>query len=443
MRAVILAAGEGKRLRPYFDRPKPLVHLLGLSLIERNILSLRECGIKDFVIITGCYAEEIRDYLGDGKRLGVNIKYLHNEDWQLGNGVSAYTFHKDYQQDEEFILMMSDHIFGMNLLKTFITDAQKIKENELLIAADRRLEKVFDLNECTKIKAERDYAIKLGKKLCDFNAVDCGLFIGTGALLDALAKAISQGCYTLTDAVNILASSGRAKLHFVNDFWIDVDDYESYCQCKKMLLSSLVPEKDGFVSRYLNRRFSLMITRNLACTKITPNQFTVISFLTAAGAALCFALGGHLYGGLLAQLSSVIDGVDGEIARLKFQKTSYGALFDSILDRYADFMIVLGLAYSLNFTTNSTSVLLVAAAALTGVPMSMLFKEKFHSLIGEPYLPEIYDGIFRYIPANRDGRLFIVMLGGIFNQPLATLVILAAVAHIQTFIRLYQARRLM
>ena len=54
MRAVLLAAGEGKRLRPYFDRPKPLVRLLGLALIERNILSLRECGINDFIIITGC-----------------------------------------------------------------------------------------------------------------------------------------------------------------------------------------------------------------------------------------------------------------------------------------------------------------------------------------------------------------------------------------------------
>ena len=103
MRAVFLAAGEGRRLRPNFNRPKPLVHLLGLSLIERNILSLRECGIKEFVIITGCYAGEIQNYLGNGEKLGVEIKYLHNEDWEPGNGITAYTFHRDYRQDEKFI----------------------------------------------------------------------------------------------------------------------------------------------------------------------------------------------------------------------------------------------------------------------------------------------------------------------------------------------------
>jgi choline kinase/phosphatidylglycerophosphate synthase len=443
MRAVFLAAGEGKRLRPYFNRPKPLVHLLGLSLIERNILSLRECGIKDFVVITGCCAEEIQDYLGNGEKLGVEIKYLYNEEWELGNGVTAYTFHRDYRHDEKFILMMSDHIFSPDLLKTFIAEADKINADELLIAADRRLEKVFDLAECTKIKAEQGYALELGKKIGAFNAVDCGLFIGTGALLEALSTAISRGGCTLTDGVNILAGSGRAKLHFVNDFWIDVDDQAGYAHCEKILLQSLVPARDGLISRYLNRRFSLRITRSLARTGITPNQITIISFFAAAAAALCFVLGINFFGGLLAQLSSIIDGVDGEIARLKFTKSSYGGLFDSILDRYADFLMLFGIAYAWYSATNSPAALLVAAAALTGMPMSMLFKEKFHSLTGKPYLPELDDGIFHYLPANRDGRLFVIMLGGIFNLLPAALLILAVVAHFQTFMRLYQARRLM
>jgi choline kinase/phosphatidylglycerophosphate synthase len=442
MRAVFLAAGEGKRLRPCFNRPKPLVPLLGLSLIERNILSLRACGIKDFVVITGCHADEIQDYLGSGEKLGVEIKYLHSEDWELGNGASAYTFHRDYRQDEKFILMMSDHIFELDLLKTFIAEAQNIQEDGLLIAADGRLEKVYDLDECTKIKAQQNYALELGKDLRDFNAVDCGLFIGTGALLQALSEAISAGRYTLTDGVNILAGSGRAKLHFVNGFWIDVDDQASYRHCEKILLQSLVPSKDGFISRHLNRRLSLAITRFLARRRITPNQVTIVSFITALAAAFCFALGKNLCGGLLAQLSSIFDGVDGEIARLKFQMSSYGGLFDSILDRYADFIIVIGITYSWYSATNSPAALLAGAAALTGMPMSMLFKEKYHSLTGKPFLPELYDGIFRCLPANRDGRLFVIMLGGIFNLLPAALVILAVAAHLQTCIRLYRARRL-
>ena len=76
MRAVLLAAGAGERLRPQFKRPKPLVRLLGLSLRERNILSLRQCGVNEFVIITGCYDDEIQNHLGNGDRLGEQIKYL-------------------------------------------------------------------------------------------------------------------------------------------------------------------------------------------------------------------------------------------------------------------------------------------------------------------------------------------------------------------------------
>ncbi len=442
MRAVILAAGEGSRLKAYFNRPKPLIPLLGLSLIERNILSLKECGIKDFIIITGCYDHEIRDYLGSGKQLGVKINYLHNSDWKLGNGVSAYTFNQKYCENEKYILMMADHIFELELLKAFIEEAKNIKEGELLLASDRRLERVYDLDECTKIIANGNKAKVLGKNIKDFNAVDCGLFADTGVLQNALAKSIEQGAYTLTDAVNLLAEKGKVKLHFVDNYWVDVDDSASYEHCKKVLLRSLIPPKDGFISRVINRKFSIRITNLLAATKITPNQITVISFLMAIGSAVSFALSNPIIGGLLAQFSSILDGVDGEIARLKFLKSKYGELFDSLLDRYADYLIVLGMAYTWYRTSdNSIAVLLISAAALTGLPLSMLFKEKYKNISGKSYLPEINDGILRYLPANRDGRLFIIMLGGILNMIPATLVLLAAITHLQTLCRLITVRK--
>ncbi|MBO8138748.1 MAG: NTP transferase domain-containing protein [Desulfotomaculum sp.] len=443
MRAVILAAGEGKRLRPHFSRPKPLVRLLGLTLIERNILCLRECGINDIIIITGCYSGEIQNYLGNGSKYGVNITYLHNPDWKLGNGVSAFTFRKDYRQGEKFLLIMSDHVFEPEVLKAFVAEAPNINEGELMLAADRRLKCVYDLEECTKVKAEQDFAVRLGKDLRDFNAVDCGLFIGTGVLLEALSDAISQCNYTLTGAVNILAGQHKVKLHFVNGTWIDVDDLPSYRHAEKILLRSLVPPKDGLISRVLNRRVSLWITKLFARTSITPNKVTFLSFLVSTASAAFFALAHPFYGGLLAQLSSILDGVDGEIARLKFLKSNYGGLFDAILDRYADFLIVLGMAYAWYSKTGDALALLACATALTGMPMSMLLKEKFHALTGRPFIPEYYDGILRYLPANRDGRLFIIMLGGILNLIPATIIFLAIVTHLQALARLYHARKLM
>ena len=73
--------------------------------------------------------------------------------------------------------------------------------------------------------------------------------------------------------------------------------------------------------------------------------------------------------------------------------------------------------------------------------MAMLFKEKFRNVYGKPFIPEVHDGILCYFPANRDGRLFIIMLGGILNLLPAALVLLAAVTHLQAFIRLYNVRK--
>ncbi|MGI5912429.1 MAG: sugar phosphate nucleotidyltransferase [Syntrophomonadaceae bacterium] len=440
MKAVLLAAGEGKRLRPFFSRPKPLVSLLGLSLIERNILSLRECGIKEFIIITGYQADVIKRHLGNGKNIGVQIDYYYNSDWELGNGVSAYTLRKNGFEDDKYILMMADHIFEIEVFKSFIAAVQDLKSNQVLLAADRRLGKVYDLEECTKVKGHQDYALKLGKDLQNFDAVDCGLFIGTRALLDALASSISKGGYALTDGVNLLADSLKVKLFYVEGNWVDVDDIDSYKYCEKMLLQSLIPPKDGFISRSINRKASLRITKLLTKTAITPNHITLLSFLIAVMSAICFAIVNPIFAGLLAQLTSILDGVDGEIARLKFLRSNYGGIFDAMLDRYADFLIIIGMTYSWYITTENHLALWIGAAALTGMPLSMLFKEKYQSLTDKSYIPEIHDGILRYLPANRDGRLFIVMLGGILNLVPATLVILAVITHLQALFRLYKAR---
>jgi len=73
LKALILAAGEGIRLRPIGDT-KPLVQLLGLGLIERVILTAKKSGIKEFCIVTGYNGEKIREQLSDGKKYGVKIQ---------------------------------------------------------------------------------------------------------------------------------------------------------------------------------------------------------------------------------------------------------------------------------------------------------------------------------------------------------------------------------
>lgn len=76
MKAMILAAGRGERLRPLTDEiPKPLIKVAGKSLIEYHLLNLVSAGIKEIIINTAWLAEKIHQQLGDGSNYGITIQY--------------------------------------------------------------------------------------------------------------------------------------------------------------------------------------------------------------------------------------------------------------------------------------------------------------------------------------------------------------------------------
>lgn len=76
MKAMILAAGRGERLRPLTDeKPKPLLTVAGISLIEYHLRNLSDAGISEIIINTAWLAEKIHQQLGDGKSYGVSIRY--------------------------------------------------------------------------------------------------------------------------------------------------------------------------------------------------------------------------------------------------------------------------------------------------------------------------------------------------------------------------------
>jgi len=97
------------------------------------------------------------------------------------------------------------------------------------------------------------------------------------------------------------------------------------------LLRSLIKPSEGFMSRHVERRISLAVTRRLAPTRITPNVMTLVSVGIGLGGAAFFLSGTALYqtiGALLFLLHSVLDGCDGELARLKFLESRTGAVLD-------------------------------------------------------------------------------------------------------------------
>jgi mannose-1-phosphate guanylyltransferase len=87
LKALILAGGFGKRLRPLtFEKPKPMLEVAGLPVIERQIRWLKGNGITDLVICVGYLKEKIMEYVGDGSRFGVGVEYSVEEGSTLGTG---------------------------------------------------------------------------------------------------------------------------------------------------------------------------------------------------------------------------------------------------------------------------------------------------------------------------------------------------------------------
>lgn len=113
MKTVIMAGGKGTRISELFPNiPKPLIPIVGIPILEREILSLKEQGFVDIIITVSYLHEKIEDYFKDGKQLGVNISYFV-EETPLGNAGALYKLKKKLGKDP-FLLLNADAMFDVD-----------------------------------------------------------------------------------------------------------------------------------------------------------------------------------------------------------------------------------------------------------------------------------------------------------------------------------------
>jgi phosphatidylglycerophosphate synthase len=123
------------------------------------------------------------------------------------------------------------------------------------------------------------------------------------------------------------------------------------------LLRSLIKQREGFMSRHFERKISLAITRRLVLTRITPDVITVVSVavgLFGAAFFLSAAPGYQLIGALLFLAHSILDGCDGELARLKFMQSPRGAILDFWGDNVVHVGVFACMAVGLSFAQDAT-----------------------------------------------------------------------------------------
>lgn len=435
MKCVILAAGRGLRLQR--SDSKPLTPLLGLPLIERTLRTAREGGATGFVVVTGYRSKQVGDFVAAlGQRLGIEVTLVENPDWEhKENGASLLAARAHL--DEPFLLTMADHLFEAETVRKLM--AAEVPEDGLLLACDyNRYNPLADPEDVTRMQVDRDSgAIRdIGKGLEAFNALDTGLFLCTPGFLSELEQAEQEGDSSLSAGVRRLAEKNKAlALDVTGAFWIDVDDEAAFRRAEDALLESIRgKDRDGPISRHLNRPLSARLSRRLAYTSLTPNQISLISFgLSVLGAALMLIPHylGLALGGLLAQAASILDGCDGEIARLKKQQSDYGGWLDAVLDRYSDAFILSALALH-GWQTGVAAAIPIGFLAVTGALVLS-------------YTADKYDGLMRdkggsRFRLGRDVRLLVIALGALLNLPLATLALIAITMNAEAVRRMVVCR---
>ena len=219
MKAVIIAAGRGTRLGYLTSHiPKPLITLKKHSLIEYVISSSKKAGINDFLIVTGYKGELIRRKLGDGKELGVNIRYVSNSQWQKGNATSLIAAREKLQDDKNFILSMSDHIFNEALIFKALNDYN----GKPMVCVDRNPVHVKDIEDATKVMMRLDGSVKdIGKQIVDWNCIDTGVFIFPSNVFNILDETVSE----LSKLMMMLVEDRKLVACDVTGIpWLDVDN---------------------------------------------------------------------------------------------------------------------------------------------------------------------------------------------------------------------------
>ncbi len=241
VKALILAGGKGTRLQEITKNliPKPMAIIDGKPILERAIEGLKNYGVKDIFISVGFLNEQIRDYFGDGKNFGVNIKYII-ENEPLGSGGALY-FIKD-EIDCNLIVCPGDVIFDVDFKRLLDFHEQKGAlitlfahpnlhpyDSDLIITDENSV-----ITSINKKNSTRDFYYK--------NLVNAGIFVLSPETLGFFKelKVVNME----HDFVSHFIDGGKVLAYKSSEYVKDVGTAERFINAEKDLKNGIVAAKN-------------------------------------------------------------------------------------------------------------------------------------------------------------------------------------------------------
>src|SRR3989344_2053752 len=186
------------------------------------------------------------------------------------------------------------------------------------------------------------------------------------------------------------------------------------------------------IGKHLEKFNAYDTGRFLIKTPITPNMISVFIptlailtfFILSRGTQMSF-----IFGGILIQFLSIIDGCDGEISRLKFQKSVFGAWLDPILDRYVDMFLIAGMAYGYWNATGNDLILLMAVMVIFADVLQDYMSAKFFMITGKKLRSSLD------FPFKRDLRMLVLAIGAVTGQILVSFLVFAILVNLKVVLK--------
>jgi len=244
MKAVILAAGEGTRMRPLTSaRPKVMLPIANRPMMEHTIDAAVKAGIREFVIITGYCEGSIKDYFGDGSGKGIDIEYVH-QDAQLGtaNAIGCAKGHVNGR----FVVLNGDMLISSEHIRHLIS-----VDRDAIIT----VKEVDDPSHFGVIETEGDRVVRIIEKPQHppSNLANAGIYLFTEAIFGLIARTqlSPRGELEITDSLQIMIDSGyNVGYEVLDSDWIDIGRPWDLLDANRMLLENIKSRCEGVVEPY-------------------------------------------------------------------------------------------------------------------------------------------------------------------------------------------------
>ena len=332
----------------YTDEVGPLTSVVGIGLFQRTVLTLQRAGIRQLMVLVGPEEDQLKQALSKGSRVTIPVRWLPIREFPLDDPRTWDTLAAEIRG---FCLLSGvQGVFASPLIESLRHEVQEGQAIVVARADTARSRSSSRSNLHMKVQAGR--LLSITSKRDDAALVATDLVVLPASLMSSADHVeVEAGTVPIRRWLERAAVDGHVRVLSTetnrSHWYQDVRDAADIKVAERKLFNSLKGEYEGFVDRFFNRKVSHWFTRIFLAAGLSPNIITILATLVGLVAAASFGVGTYSTGiiaALLFQLAAIIDCCDGEVARLTFTESPFGAWLDITMDNVVHMAIFAGIA---------------------------------------------------------------------------------------------------